>query len=542
MALFQRVIPARIRKLLENIQSVNAAFDTFELVLINVSALVVQRVDKAIAKMYELVLSDVELIANLIQQKNAMYDQVFKRYFEISGYLFPYLMNTLNSIEVYCVSDRYNRSLRLLIGRMDITTFLTNKTIVYQRSTRNKGCSGQPWTLHNSRPDCQASLERIIKTINNASVSLSGPCPSDRITVTRTGNKMHWVWAKNCLTEYGSALHSANHELYEIANRIKRNIDPEFIFNYDQILGKISDMKVIHEMAERVAVLFTSYSHHQINKLDVAKLFINLFSGDDNHYDRILWTLDKYAFSYLTSKIDTMEEDTQRLFSDAFRIIESVMPYCNGDDTEQRLRNLSVWRYPLARLDVQDILSFKYTSEESWESWSLKLSFKQLMDTKLGEKLLGDIVTSYSSVLRGNILEIKSEIAESVSRIYYAIGLLVDDLKTFQKDNTINSDFIMWVCYCSWLNGPLDRYVNCKLRMRRECRERFPHHRLQMKPLVSDPSMHHGMCVTHVPWCMSGSLANVDWENVPGIPGACATHNFTYLARGLLVLTLCHPH
>ena len=42
--------------------------------------------------------------------------------------------------------------------------------------------------------------------------------------------------------------------------------------------------------------------------------------------------------------------------------------------------------------------------------------------------------------------------------------------------------------------------------MRRAGRERFPHHRLQRKPLVSDPDMHHGTCVTHVPWCMSVSL------------------------------------
>ena len=60
----------------------------------------------------------------------------------------------------------------------------------------------------------------------------------------------------------------------------------------------------------------------------------------------------------------------------------------------------------------------------------------------------------------------------------------------------------------------------------------FPCHRLQRKPLVSDPDMHHGTCVTHVPWCMSGSLTRDDGENVPGIPGACATRNFTYLVRG----------
>ena len=44
--------------------------------------------------------------------------------------------------------------------------------------------------------------------------------------------------------------------------------------------------------------------------------------------------------------------------------------------------------------------------------------------------------------------------------------------------------------------------------------------------------MHLGTCVTHVPWCMSGSLTRVDVENIPGILGACATRNFTYLARG----------
>ena len=30
-----------------------------------------------------------------------------------------------------------------------------------------------------------------------------------------------------------------------------------------------------------------------------------------------------------------------------------------------------------------------------------------------------------------------------------------------------------------------------------------------LPPWVSDPDLHHGMCVTHVPWCMPGSLTNV---------------------------------
>ena len=81
---------------------------------------------------------------------------------------------------------------------------------------------------------------------------------------------------------------------------------------------------------------------------------------------------------------------------------------------------------------------------------------------------------------------------------------------------------------------PLARYVKLRLRMRRECRERFPRHWFQRKTLSSDPVMHHGTCVTHVPWCMSGLLTSGSGENVPGIPGASATRNFTYLVRGPL--------
>ena len=45
----------------------------------------------------------------------------------------------------------------------------------------------------------------------------------------------------------------------------------------------------------------------------------------------------------------------------------------------------------------------------------------------------------------------------------------------------------------------------CMVRMCWECLERFPLHWFQKKPLVSDPGMHHGTCVSHV------GIANPLW-------------------------------
>ena len=81
-------------------------------------------------------------------------------------------------------------------------------------------------------------------------------------------------------------------------------------------------------------------------------------------------------------------------------------------------------------------------------------------------------------------------------------------------------------------NGPLIRYVKLRVAHAPGMPGTFSPLSNSMETVVSDPGMHHGTCVTHVPWCMSRSLTRGGGENVPGIPGAWATRNFAYLARG----------
>ena len=98
------------------------------------------------------------------------------------------------------------------------------------------------------------------------------------------------------------------------------------------------------------------------------------------------------------------------------------------------------------------------------------------------------------------------------------------------EQNQISIEFELRWKNCLW-NGPQDRampWASYQIRKIAGCAcagnagNVFPCRRFQGNPLVSDPGMHHGTCVTHVPWCMSGSLTWGDGENVPGIHGACA--------------------
>ena len=55
----------------------------------------------------------------------------------------------------------------------------------------------------------------------------------------------------------------------------------------------------------------------------------------------------------------------------------------------------------------------------------------------------------------------------------------------------------------SCVHGPLTRYVKFWVAHGPGMAGTF-----SPPPRVSDPDMHHGTCVTHVPWCMLGSLSS----------------------------------
>ena len=72
-------------------------------------------------------------------------------------------------------------------------------------------------------------------------------------------------------------------------------------------------------------------------------------------------------------------------------------------------------------------------------------------------------------------------------------------------DNNFPKVWISWVALSTsiFLHGPLARCVNLPVAHARGMVRTF-----SPPPWVSEPDMHHGTCVTHVPWCMPGSLTS----------------------------------
>ena len=81
-----------------------------------------------------------------------------------------------------------------------------------------------------------------------------------------------------------------------------------------------------------------------------------------------------------------------------------------------------------------------------------------------------------------------------------------------------DTSFLHW-CFFPSDPEPLDKYVKLRVALTpRMPRTFFP------PPRVSDPDIHHGTCVRHVPWCMAGSLiSDFLWSRWRG---KCSWHSW----------------
>ena len=82
-----------------------------------------------------------------------------------------------------------------------------------------------------------------------------------------------------------------------------------------------------------------------------------------------------------------------------------------------------------------------------------------------------------------------------------------------------DAEGIVWLPQWRWRNhGPLTRYVKLRVTHAPGMPGTF-----SPQPRSSDPDMHPGTCVTHVPWCMSGSLTRgLLWSRWRG---KCSRHS-----------------
>ena len=132
----------------------------------------------------------------------------------------------------------------------------------------------------------------------------------------------------------------------------------------------------------------------------------------------------------------------------------------------------------------------------------------------------GDSHDKDETVMRWSYLYNGNPKAVEIISFYWINLLVVGILSCFKWVNESNWQYVSIV----WDNGlalsrwqaifwtnadPVHRqWASCQIRKFAGAHAPGMPGTFSLSPQVSDPDMHHGTCVTHVPWCMPGSLTS----------------------------------
>ena len=129
------------------------------------------------------------------------------------------------------------------------------------------------------------------------------------------------------------------------------------------------------------------------------------------------------------------------------------------------------------------------------------------------------------------LADIATEWCHLIQQMYGGLHVIA----SFSRNHSAHCDRV--------IHGPLARYVDLRVVAHAPGKPGT----FSSPPRVRNPDMHPGTCVTHVSWCMAGSLtSDLLWSrwrgNVPGIPSACTTRNLgIWVEAHVCVSNLTNP-
>ena len=298
------------------------------------------------------------------------------------------------------------------------------------------------WRNDMSFTMCQNAYQRMADEISNF-------IPSGTHTYSLSSELGKEIIASvvMCTNEYKNVVEGADEIIslhFDAVNEILKN---DFFFDYNEILDIVSDD--FNYIKGRVAYLqnmLLKYSRNETTKLNLSLLLADTERTDmEEKLDRLLSRIVTHGLVPLQAMTKHSKANINKWLHESLRALGTLVPYFNNSHIEQAARDLNIWRYPVLRMDSQNILIYTYTQIETWVTWPRINSLLKMPEREDDAAVITQSLTSYGNSLSAEIYNLQSQLSNAKKEAIMALGDLLTDVQSFGQQSKIDKDFIMWV-------------------------------------------------------------------------------------------------
>ena len=420
---------------------------TFMWLSVNSTGPSLERINMAIKQLILFVKDDILAVRETIRVLRKVYKSNYDTYVEGLQYLQSILQE---------VGEHYNYSLYVLKTRnVDWgqgfvsfgETFLTNIANM-QFSVADAATQGMNMRLTADLDDREECMRKMANVSEKARDILSGSFNSqndDDVSAYMTFDN-HGGNSFECINDLSKKFHMAMRTLDKLAIEIDQSFT-SYEFNYERIAATVGGkLDYLENLTIRLIRGMAAYANNETTKLDLSdKIGLDTLTDVTELLNAILNVIDLNAINMLLSRTDALTQHVIRWYITGLESIGKLESHFDSHIIEDNMRNLNIWRDPVVRLDMANILNLKYDLGESWKTWSSEISLSELLMHRLFDGIITGIAERYRDILRKELLEIKAGYVLSIDQITNSLKRLAEDYESMRGESLMDDSFVRYV-------------------------------------------------------------------------------------------------
>ena len=454
--IFQRVFPEIMKESFHNLRKSITSLNTFMHFITDGARNGFTRVDLALDNLLTLVVrNDFELLNHILNdyfvEYVPYYGHVVDRIEKVMDETMVMLSTVVNQrypAKVYTVQQTIKGHICLLLASLNELSSM-NSGSRSRRTETIPSRSSSDW-VHFDR--CRTFETNITNILQELAFSNGSGTTFGRLDETPLSNsdmntlyKLCQMFASDkCVGDLPLELITAARATKQINLHILQAIDIGAGFDDNTYLNNKQDiLRKLLATAAWFSEQLAAYSRGRTTKIELAKVITqSLLSDTERTLDLIITAMERTHITQLLSKTNEVLRNVKVWYKASLNAITALVPFYDNNGIEDRLRNLQIWRHPIAMLETAEILQFQYSVTDSWRSWGLSIRLEDFVLRENATTMISTAIDQYRQILQSEIIQIRRGYKRAKDDVVEAIKNVMKDFANVYRESLMDSKFV----------------------------------------------------------------------------------------------------
>ena len=250
----------------------------------------------------------------------------------------------------------------------------------------------------------------------------------------------------DCFGEFEVVLNILPEELVRISNEIEKSLyTSHTVFVQGRNRGSYQDnlrgdLNNLTDTSVWLSQQLFSYAANRTTNMELSNLIErNMLPKIDFILDHIISMITMKGIKPLLIQASALSRNTYRWYKKALDIMQMSVPRYE----DRGVRFLHIWRHPMAVLENEDILQFKYSDSDAWRSWGTRTTLGDFIVSGKAETLISTIAKGFSSNLFHGLTHIKTQLTTAYVETIESFDAVISELTNVHEEEFLDEKFIL---------------------------------------------------------------------------------------------------